>query len=208
MIKRVITFFSLVAISAAAHAGGESGEAREALKQKLNAMEQYRADFSQQVTDNEGTLVHEANGTLVMARPDKLRWETAAPDETLLIADGQAVWNVDTFVEQVTIMDQQAAVSDNPIILLTTSAPDVWDDFNITASANDGGYVISPVEKGGQVKTLTLVFDENILSSLAMTDAQLQTSKLVFSEIQTQFTPEPGLFVVDVPDTYVVDDQR
>ena len=208
MMRKFAALCSALLISTSVMAESDSEQARDALKQQLAGMQQYRADFSQEVVDNEGNLVHEAEGSLVMVRPDKLRWQTVAPDETLLIADGQSVWNIDSFVEQVTIMDQQNAVSDNPIILLTTQSEDVWDDFAIEYQDDKQSYQISPLEAGGQVLSLTLYFNDNTLTSLAMKDAQLQTSTLEFSNVDTHFTPDASLFVLDVPDSYIIDDQR
>ena len=87
-----------------------------ALKALLSDMRQFRANFAQTVVDAQQNVVHEAQGVLTMTRPDKLRWETTFPDETLLIADGEAVWNVDTFVEQVTVLSQANAIKDNPVM--------------------------------------------------------------------------------------------
>ena len=70
----------------------------EALKTKLAGLESFKAAFTQSVTDENGEVVHEATGNLTMARPDKLRWETLSPDETVLIADGSAVWHIDEWV--------------------------------------------------------------------------------------------------------------
>lgn len=208
MINKIAAVCSALLLSAPVLAESDSEQARDALKQQLAAMQQYRANFSQTVKDNEGNLVHEAEGSLVMVRPDKLRWQTAAPDDTLLIADGESVWNVDSFVEQVTIMDQQNAVSDNPIILLTTQSEEVWDDFTIRYNEENESYLVAPLKTEGQVQSLTLYFDDQAMTSLAMKDAQLQTSTLQFSDVETRFTPDASLFEIDVPDTYMVDDQR
>ena len=198
---------SLVSLAAAAPAWAEDAQARAQLQQKLAGMQQYQANFTQTVKDTEGDIVHEASGQLTMARPDKLRWETEQPDETLLIADGRSVWNMDTFVEQVTIVDQQRAVQDNPVILLTTSDAGEWKKFAIDRTT-DGAYAISPVDGQGQIQQLNLYFEGDTLNRLTMTDAQEQRSTLEFSDIDTQFTPSVSLFEVTVPDTYTIDDQR
>ncbi|MEC7285843.1 MAG: outer membrane lipoprotein chaperone LolA, partial [Pseudomonadota bacterium] len=83
--------------------------ASTSLQALLSNMKQFRASFAQTVVDAQQNVVHEAQGTLTMTRPNKLRWETTFPDETLLVADGEAVWNVDTFVEQVTVLSQDNA---------------------------------------------------------------------------------------------------
>ncbi|ALM90634.1 outer membrane lipoprotein chaperone LolA [Alteromonas stellipolaris] len=188
------------------------------LKKRLHGLQQYQAAFNQTVTDAQGNIVHEAQGTLTMMRPNKLRWETTFPDETLLIADGEAVWNIDTFVEQVTIISQDQAIKDNPIVLLTANDDETWDSFVISklddakASSTLEQYQIVPKSTDGQIKSLTLGFNsDGILSTLDMLDAQDQTSALVFSKQDLDFaidTAKDNLFSVDVPQSYIIDDQR
>ncbi|GFD82575.1 hypothetical protein KUL118_54370 [Tenacibaculum sp. KUL118] len=195
--------------------------ASSALQALLSEMKQFRASFAQTVVDGQQNVVHEAQGTLTMTRPNKLRWETTFPDETLLIADGEAVWNVDTFVEQVTILSQDNAIKDNPIVLLTSTDEATWSKFTIdqmssvsAVNSDDNGSVlqsfqITPKEEGGQIATLTLTFNEdNALTSLNMLDAQQQISTLVFNNIETRFPVPADTFSVDIPDSFIIDDQR
>jgi len=195
------------------------------LQARLSNMKQFRAEFAQTVVDAQQNVVHEAQGTLTMTRPNKLRWETTFPDETLLVADGDAVWNVDTFVEQVTVLSQDNAIKDNPIVLLTSTDEATWSKFSISqmnngvstnTSASDinndtvmQSYQITPKEEGGQIVTLTLSFNQdNELASLNMLDAQQQVSTLVFNNIETRFPIPADTFSVDIPDSFIVDDQR
>lgn len=195
------------------------------LQARLSNMKQFRAEFAQTVVDAQQNVVHEAQGTLTMTRPNKLRWETTFPDETLLVADGDAVWNVDTFVEQVTVLSQDNAIKDNPIVLLTSTDEATWSKFSISqmnsgvptnTSASDinndtvmQSYQITPKEEGGQIVTLTLSFNQdNELASLNMLDAQQQISTLVFNNIETRFPIPADTFSVDIPDSFIVDDQR
>lgn len=182
-------------------------QSEAALKNLLSQMTHYTADFQQTVSDESGNVVHEATGKLTMTRPNKLRWETEFPDETLLIADGDSVWNIDSFVEQVTIINQEQAIADNPIILLTSTDPEVWDDFNVSAS-EDGKFTVTPKDNEGQIQSLTMSFGDDTLTSLTMLDAQSQTSNLDFSTIDVTSEPDSALFSVTLPDTYMIDDQR
>ena len=199
--------------------------ASTSLQALLSNMKQFRASFAQTVVDAQQNVVHEAQGTLTMTRPNKLRWETTFPDETLLVADGEAVWNVDTFVEQVTVLSQDNAIKDNPIVLLTSTDEAIWSKFSIS-QVNSGvstnnlasginndnalqSYQITPKEEGGQILTLTLTFNQdNELASLNMLDAQQQISTLVFNNIETRFPVPADTFSVDIPDSFIVDDQR
>ncbi|CAB9494125.1 outer membrane lipoprotein chaperone LolA [Alteromonas macleodii] len=203
----------------------ESDAVSSSLQALLSDMKQFRAGFDQTVVDAQQNIVHEAQGTLTMTRPNKLRWETTFPDETLLVSDGEAVWNVDTFVEQVTVISQANAIKDNPIVLLTSTDEATWSKFSIsqmssgvsannaTSDINNGpalqSYQITPKEEGGQIVTLTLTFNQDDeLASLNMLDAQQQISTLVFNNIETRFPVPADTFSVDIPDSFIVDDQR
>ena len=117
------------------------------------------------------------------------------------------------------------AVKDNPIVLLTSTDEATWSKFSISQinsgisarnSANDvnsdtalRSYQITPNEEGGQIVTLTLTFNQdNELASLNMLDAQQQISTLVFNNIETRFPVPADTFSVEIPDSYIVDDQR
>ncbi|WP_232230581.1 outer membrane lipoprotein chaperone LolA [Alteromonas sp. RW2A1] len=204
------------------HQGMYQENAQTKLKALLNNMQQFRAAFSQTVVDAQQNVVHEAEGVLTMTRPNKLRWETTFPDETLLIADGEAVWNVDTFVEQVTILSQDNAIKDNPIMLLTSNDEDTWSMFSIsqlddalasmsnnTTAANLKSFQITPKSQDGQILTLTMTFNSSdALAALTMLDAQQQLSTLIFSDIETKFPLAADTFEVDVPESFIIDDQR
>lgn len=205
-----------------AHQNMHQENAQIKLKALLNNMQQFRAAFSQTVVDAQQNVVHEAEGVLTMTRPNKLRWETTFPDETLLIADGEAVWNVDTFVEQVTILSQDNAIKDNPIMLLTSNDEDTWSMFSIsqlddalasmsnnTTAANLKSFQITPKSQDGQILTLTMTFNSgDALAALTMLDAQQQLSTLIFSDIETKFPLAADTFEVDVPESFIIDDQR
>ena len=181
------------------------------LQAELDSMANFKANFQQVVTDLEGEIVHEAEGNLWLARPNKLRWETEFPDESLLIADGQSVWNIDNFVEQVTVFEQSASIENNPFILLTTRDEATWSQFSIEQKASVGEqlvFAITPKEEGGQIQSLTLSIENGTLVSLVMVDAQSQQSALSFSEIDVQTVPAPSLFEATIPEGFIVDDQR
>ena len=209
MKKRLLTMLTVSAFLPTMAFADESSQL--ALQTQLESMANYQASFTQVVTDVEGDLVNEAEGQLWLARPNKMRWETAFPEESLLIADGNAVWNIDNFVEQVTVFEQNASIANNPFILLTTSDKDTWSSFAIAQTINEGGnntFVITPLEEGGQIQSLTLHIRDNTLVSLEMFDAQEQKSALAFSDIDTSTIPKSELFTPNIPEGFIVDDQR
>lgn len=178
-----------------------------ALKTKLDSLESFKASFTQSVTDEQGEVVHQATGNLTMARPDKLRWETESPDETVLIADGNAVWHIDDWVEQVTVMSQAQAIDNNPMVLLTSDNDTIWQQYTITA-VNDNTFDVSANAEGGQIRTLSLSFDDKGLATLIMLDSQGQQSAILFNQREFNMPVLPEVFIADVPESFMVDDQR
>ncbi|GEA10923.1 outer membrane lipoprotein chaperone LolA [Alteromonas sp. KUL49] len=183
--------------------------AKDALKVSLQKISQFSSEFVQIVSDYEGNIVHEAQGIIAMSRPNKFRWETTFPDEALVIADGETVYSIDSFVEQVTLLDQSTTIADNPIVLLTSNDSDVWDKFDVTTIAGDSeAYYVLPQNQNGQIKGLTIAFSiEGDLSSIVMLDAQQQQSAISFNSENNRIV-SPDLFSVEIPEHYIVDDQR
>ncbi len=175
------------------------------LKLQLAELQGFSAQFVQTVTDINGELVHEAEGVITLKRPNQLHWHTTFPDEILLVADGESVWQVDYFVEQVTVVNQSSAIENNPMMLITSDNPSDWENFSV--SFNGGDYQIQALTQG-PISLLTLTFREGVLTQLRSVDAQQQVSELVFSEQQVNPEIVAGMFQPKLPDGFVLDDQR
>ena len=94
-------------------------DAKQQLKVKLSLLATYQANFTQTVVDIENTLLQQASGRIVLQQPNKLYWELFEPNESVLLADGDNIWNVDPFLEQVVVNSADVALDNNPLILLT-----------------------------------------------------------------------------------------
>lgn len=184
---------------------------QEGLRSLLTGIEHYQATFSQKVVDESGEVIQEAEGDIAMARPNRLRWTVSFPDESVLIADGQSVWSIDPFVEQVTVFSQVTTIDNNPMILLTTNDANEWNKFTVSAPISAGNqvkYQVSPKDTSGQIQQLTLSFEGELLAGLTFVDSQNQVSDIVFSDAVVDQALSPALFVPDYADTFTVDDQR
>ncbi len=183
--------------------------AKDALKASLQTIAQFSSEFTQVVSDYEGNIVHEAQGVIAMSQPNKFRWETTFPDEALVIADGETVYSIDSFVEQVTLLDQASTIADNPIVLLTSNDDTVWNKFDVSAIEGSAeSYSIVPLNQNGQIKGLIIAFSQQgELASIVMLDAQQQQSTISFNNEQMDGV-SPDLFNVEIPEHFIVDDQR
>ena len=111
-------------------------DAKQQLKVKLAELKTYQANFTQTVVDIENTVLQQANGRIVLQQPNNLYWELFEPNESVLLADGTNIWNVDPFLEQVVVYGADSALENNPLILLTDPDSSKWQEFEVSQSDN------------------------------------------------------------------------
>ena len=181
-------------------------DAKQQLKVKLLKLQTYQANFTQTVVDIENTLLQQATGRIVLQQPNKFFWELFEPNESVLLADGNNIWNIDPFLEQVVVNDADIALENNPLILLTNTDSSQWQEFEV--SQLDGQFIITPREPNGGIDSLRLVFNNDTLVELETQDGQQQKSLLVFSDIKQNHSLPADTFLFVMPDDYELDDQR
>lgn len=181
-------------------------DAKQQLKNKLLKLETYQANFTQTVVDIENTLLQQSTGRIVLQQPNKFFWELFEPNESVLLADGDNIWNIDPFLEQVVVNGADVALENNPLILLTNPASSQWQEFEVSQSDNQ--FIITPRELNGGIESLRLVFNNDTLVELESQDGQQQKSLLLFSEIQQNHSLPADTFIFVRPEGYELDDQR
>ncbi|MFQ3249758.1 MAG: outer membrane lipoprotein carrier protein [Glaciecola sp.] len=205
-----IISLSIVAITSQALASetvnAEPAKAKAELKTKLSHLISYSASFSQSISDATGKELQSSSGKLTLKTPNQLRWETELPDETLLIADGTTVWNVDPFVEQITVMHQHTITQNNPLMLLVSDDEQQWSSVEVKKLKS--GFLVNSNDENANIVSLVIEFNGNVLSRLQSTDRQQQKSLLVFSDIKQNQDIDASQFIFEVTDNYIIDDQR
>ncbi|MFT6990575.1 MAG: outer membrane lipoprotein carrier protein [Paraglaciecola sp.] len=181
-------------------------DAKQQLQVKLAMLATYQANFTQTVVDIENTLLQQATGRIVLQQPNNLYWELFEPNESVLLADGDNIWNVDPFLEQVVAYAADAALENNPLILLTNPQSSQWQEFEV--SQLDNQFIITPRELNGGIESLRLVFNGDTLVELESQDGQQQKSLLLFSDVKQNNSLPADTFIFVMPDGYELDDQR
>ncbi|MGJ8679928.1 outer membrane lipoprotein chaperone LolA [Paraglaciecola sp.] len=200
--------FLVISMMFSVYTNANTDQAKQLLQSKLLTFKSYQANFVQTVVDLDNTVLQQANGILYLQQPNKLRWELFAPNESTLIADGESLWNLDPFMEQVVAYKQSAQIENNPLILLTDSNSDDWDNYQVSLDENK--FVITPKEAlSSGVFSLTLMFDnEDKLTELSTIDSQGQASTLKFSKILQNTSAAKSTFIFSLPKGWELDDQR
>jgi outer membrane lipoprotein carrier protein len=184
----------------------EQQDATKELKTLLSSLHNYQADFVQTIEDWSGEILQQSEGKLILQKPNQLRWQVMLPDESLFIADGRVVYNIDPFVEQVTLLDQAQIIDNNPLMLLISDDPAAWDEVSIRLS--EGTYVVSSLDAEANITELALTFNDGQLSALVSKDKQRQVNRIVFENVEQNGAVPVGSFVPTYPEGYVIDDQR
>lgn len=193
----------------AAVSDDSSREARTNLIERLASMQSLQADFAQTVTDEQGELVQQLHGRFALARPNLLYWQTDAPDETVMIADGEALWYYNPFVEQVSVYNQSDSMAQSPLLLLVDENSPAWSDY--TVSYENDSYALQPIVGSEARQSLQLVFlaeDSRQLQRIILDDGQGQLSTIELENVQINAQLPANLFRFELPVGVELDDQR
>lgn len=204
-----VVLCSALLSSVNAAANNSNDDARASLVARLANMQSLHADFAQIVTDQQGELVQQLHGRFALARPNLLYWQTDAPDETVMIADGQALWYYNPFVEQVSVYDQTDSMAQSPLLLLVDTASPAWADYKV--SYENDSYALQPRPSSDARQSLQLLFggaDSNQLQRIILDDGQGQLSTITLDNVQLNADLAAELFRFDLPAGVELDDQR
>lgn len=178
---------------------------KPALRGLLAKINTLQASFTQVVNDSEGKPLQSSSGNLILQQPDRVYWQVLVPDETLLIANGERVFYVDEFVEQVSIFSQKDMISNNPLMLLTSSDDEIWEQFSVVQQ--NLAYVVTPINNEGQITQLTLRFIQDELTQFTLLDNQGQVSQFTLNGTVLNMPLPINQFSYAIPEGFSVDDQ-
>jgi outer membrane lipoprotein carrier protein len=194
------------------------GATATALDAYLAGVRTLRAEFTQQVTDGRGSEVQRAQGSLVIQRPGRFRWEltplnAAGAKQTpqLMIADGKNLWFYDRDLDQVSVKPAVAALTATPASLLSGDGK-LDEFFEVRAAGQrDGLSWVRVVPKRGDAdfREVQIGFKgKDELSRMVLKDKLGQTVRLEFNvsarnvpvaDAEVKFTPPAGADVIGTP---------
>lgn len=185
----------------------QSVSAKEQLMARLATLSSLSSDFEQRVYDEEGTLLQEGAGSLLIQKPNKVRWHTQSPEESLIISDGETLWFYDPFIEQVSAHNLQDAIANTPIMMLTNDDASTWSDYTVSQSAQTS-FTVTSKDPNSQVKSLAIDFNEAGMSAFTIADSTGQKSVISLKNIDSNAMPNSELFTFKTPEGVYLDDQR
>jgi outer membrane lipoprotein carrier protein len=204
---RRVALLSLLLASMTAHADAAADAAATArLEAALDGLASLQARFRQTVTDAQGRLTENADGTVALARPGKFRWDYREPEQ-LIVSDGETVWFYDVGLEQVTVRAAAETIVGTPALLLSGEG-NLDAEFEVSDGGEQGGLrwsVLKPRDEEGDFRELRVGLDGGQIARMTLLDRLGQVTELAFDAVQRnprldaslfRFTPPPGVDVV------------
>lgn len=199
--KNVFSAFVIIAVTLPVQAQSVKDE----LKEKLTALQPFSANFEQTVVSAEGEKLLTAQGDMQLQRPNKFRWNTTAPDEQLIISDGETLWFYNPFVEQVSIYTLTDAIANTPFMLLAGNEKASWDQYRVT-KLKDEYRVVTPNDESAVAFSVS--FSGNHIATFTVEESQGQSSSFILSDYTNLKSNNAALFDFKVPENTDIDDQR
>ena len=189
-----------------------AARAQTPLDTYLSHLKTLRAEFAQTVTDGKGEQVQNAQGTLVIVRPGRFRWELTPEGGSpqLMVADGKNLWFYDRDLEQVSVKAATAALTATPAGLLSGDG-DIRELFTVAPAGKKDGFdwvLVTPRESDADFREARLGFGMSELKRMVLKDKLGQTVRLEFfksernppvAESEVKFTPPSGADVIGTP---------
>jgi outer membrane lipoprotein carrier protein len=188
----------LLALGLSQGARGGTADA-ERVNAYLRGLTTLQSNFTQVTFNADRTRMMEARGTFYVQRPGRFRWEYAAPNRQVIVADGNRVYLHDLELDQVSHRSQAKALEGTPALLLSGGGP-IQENFEaepIESSDGRDWVELVPKQKDTEVVRIDLGFGGKDLDSMIMVDSFGQETRLDFTGTQRNPKLDPGLFKVD-----------
>ena len=209
--RRVVCLVLAAAVVTPARAD-ELADALRTLQQRYESTRTLVAQFRQEVESPTMAGKLTSNGTVSFEKPNRMRWDYAAPDRQTIVSDGETLWIYQPEEKQVLKAPLREAFQATTPVTFLGGLGHVDRDFTPTLeSSADDRWVLKlvPREERG-VGTLVLVVRKGDASieEARISDPLGTTTHLALSEERRNvslgadlfhFTPPPGVDVVRPP---------
>jgi outer membrane lipoprotein carrier protein len=184
---------------------GESEQRNQAeleqLRGYLAAMQDLRAEFSQEVIAPDEEIIEYASGSVVLSKPGRFRWNYREPYERVIVADGERVWFYEADLEQVTIRRMATGLGDTPAALLTGDEA-ALEYFKLLDTWTADGFEwlqLAPISPEADFSTVDIGFVEGELQRIEFVDRLGQRTRLTLSGIDRSPQLADSEFRFEIP---------
>ncbi|MDR9433609.1 MAG: outer membrane lipoprotein chaperone LolA [Spiribacter sp.] len=165
----------------------------------FDAIDQLAGDFVQTTRDETGAVVEQAQGTFVMARPQRFVWHYKQPWEQWIVSDGQSLWVHDVDLEQVVVRPLDDALGVGAAQLLSGNLEQLREQFNVSAGKH-GGVLLQPKDPAWSFQQVNLQFEAGIPALLMIEDGMGQQIEVELNALERNPSLDPEQFEFKPPE--------
>lgn len=203
----VVAAGALIAVCGVQVCHAAPGSAVTQMRHFLTTVHSLTADFTQVVTDPSLRKMKQSEGTLAIKRPNRFRWDYAAPNQEIIVADGKRVWLYDVELQQVTVKPLDGTLAASPAVLLSGSN-DVGRNFTVQDIGVKDGVEwvrLTPKVKDTDFDDVRLGFRDGTVAVMELKDALGNLTRITFTHVvrnpalsddRFHFTLPPGADVI------------
>ena len=180
----------------------------ESLESFVKSARSGRAEFTQTVTapprDGQPPRIKVSSGNFEFQRPGKFRFDYRKPFAQSIVADGKILWLYDVDLNQVTQRPQSQVLGSTPAALIA-AAPELralQSDFALEGQPERDGLQwvkATPKSKDGQLQSVLVGFQGDMLAVLEILDSFGQRSVLKFGKVEVNPVLAASTFEFKVP---------
>lgn len=201
--SRPLAALLLVLAFVPAHAADALGVALKRLQQRYESTKTLRTDFTQTVEAPTLSSPIASHGTVAFEKPNRMRWEYAAPDAQTIVGDGETLWIYQPDQKQVIKAALGEAFQATTPVTFLAGLGRVGRDFEATLVREEKErWVLKLVpRKDAGIGTLVLTVRKNDASveEARITDPLNTVTDIKFANERRNVTMEPELFKFTPP---------
>ncbi|MDO6513351.1 MULTISPECIES: outer membrane lipoprotein chaperone LolA [unclassified Neptuniibacter] len=182
----------------------------EKLTELLAGYESFSAQFQQVTISDNGREAQKTEGSVLLSKPNRFRWETLQPFPQEIVSDGQYIWIYDPDLEQVTQRSADTQQESAPALILNGQIGQLQKTYKIRMMEDTGAeqlFDLTPVSEQYSFSRIRLAFSDNLISEIMLEDSLGQRTSVVFSkqQINPEFEAESFFFRIPKDTDVIVD---
>ncbi|BBR53428.1 MULTISPECIES: outer membrane lipoprotein chaperone LolA [Pseudomonas] len=172
------------------------------LTQLLEKSQTISARFSQLTLDASGTSLQETSGEMSVKRPGLFYWHTDAPQEQVVVSDGQKVTLWDPDLEQATIKKLDVRLNQTPALLLSGDVSKISQSFDITSKEQGEvmDFTLKPKTKDTLFDSLRVSFRRGLINDMQLVDSVGQRTNILFNGVKANEAIPASKFQFKIPE--------
>lgn len=208
----VLCAAALLLLAPAAHAAGPADALASTMQKRYGAMRSFSAAFTQVLTHGESGAEERRTGTILFAKPFRLRWETGAPSPEVLVINEREVWDYVPDEATAYRYAPEVAADSASVVQVVTGQSRLDKDFSVERQPDENGLAVLqlyPREPSAQMVEATLWADKTsgLIRRVRILDFYGNSNDMSFTRLTPdapapesafRFTPPGGVTVEDL----------